>query len=529
MGMDVDIRCVWDAKARLGESPIWVDVENALYWVDIKAPAIHKYVPATDRKTTWPVPEKIGSLVYDEINGFRAAIKTGFVNIEFGHGGEIPTITKIIDPEVDLPNNRFNDGKLDADGRFWAGTMDDLEKESTGSWWRLGLDGQIRKMDTGYMVTNGPAFDDPRRLIYLTDSAKQTIYVAKYLSIGEIANKRVFKTFGEGEGYPDGMTTDADGNLWVAFWDGGCIRKINPQGEVIRTIQLPVPRPTSITISDDPDVLYVTSASTGLSEDQLAKAPLSGGIFKVTLPPSNGRRRNGKNKTRPVETTMGRAKPTSVIGREEDIRPSRLGEFFRNPIWAFVFATALSGLVLAPIIWPALKPQTKYFWIGAGVLAGLGLVGFIKLVMDNLSARLIDRETELRAELKQELLDELSKSTKAADVARRRTNSSIQSLRNEVKDIESHEALSKTEIEALKAQLENQTQATRAMEDRISHRINAAHGRIYTESQKVLRDLQRIKSEDIGKSAAEIAAIKATLDAQKQELKMLDQQFSKRL
>ena len=267
----------------LGEGPLWVGHEQALYWVDIKAPAVHSYKPEGAVKTSWPMPEKIGCLVYRQGTGFLAALQSGFVRIEFGASGTTPLITAIANPEADLPGNRFNDGKLDAMGRFWAGTMDDAERETTGAWWQLDERNQVHEIDSGYKVTNGPAFDAARGRVYLTDSAAQTIYVARPGGDGCIENKQVFLRFGPVEGYPDGMTTDHEGNLWVAFWDGGCIRRITPEGNADREILMPVPRPTSLAFGADKDTLYVTSASIGLSAAALQAAPLSGGVFIVNM------------------------------------------------------------------------------------------------------------------------------------------------------------------------------------------------------------------------------------------------------
>lgn len=267
--------CVWDARAILGEGPVWHEDEGALYWVDIKAPAIHRFIPATGEKASWPMRTMIGCLAPASGGGFLAALRNGFARLSLGPPGQFPTVTPIADPERDRPGNRFNDGKLAPDGSFWAGTMDDSEREASGAWWRLGPDGGVTKLDEGYRVTNGPAFDAVRGRVYLTDSARQTVFAAELMDGGAgFSGKRVFAQFGAGDGYPDGMTVDAEGGLWIAFWDGACLRRLNPAGEIIQTVPMPVRRPTSLAFAGD--TIYVTSASADL------KAKLgSGGLYRL--------------------------------------------------------------------------------------------------------------------------------------------------------------------------------------------------------------------------------------------------------
>jgi sugar lactone lactonase YvrE len=205
-------------------------------------------------------------------------MRDGFARLTIENGEA--RIAPLADPEKDVPGNRFNDGKADPLGGFWAGTMDDSEKSVTGAWWRLAPDGAVTKIDTGYHVTNGPAFDPVRGRVFLTDSAKQTVFVAD-TDGASISNKRVFLQFSEGDGYPDGMEIDNEGCLWIAFWDGWVVRRFSPEGGLLTGVKLPVPRPTSIAFAGDK--LFVTSASVGLDEAAKKNAPLSGGLFCIEL------------------------------------------------------------------------------------------------------------------------------------------------------------------------------------------------------------------------------------------------------
>lgn len=270
--------CIAPVGAVLGEGPLWDPRINRLLWLDIKGGKIFRLDPETRRTETIAAPGMVSALGLAANGGYVCARRNGFARLKIENGEA--KFSTLADPEAALPGNRFNDGKTDPKGGFWAGTMDDAEKAASGAWWRLAPDGSATQLDDGYRVTNGPAFDAARRRVYLTDSARQTIYVAD--SDGEaLGAKRVFLQFGEGDGYPDGMDVDAEGALWVAFWDGGEVRRFSRDGARLESLALPVPRPTSLAIVSDR--IFVTSASIGLSPTQLKAAPLSGGLFAVRL------------------------------------------------------------------------------------------------------------------------------------------------------------------------------------------------------------------------------------------------------
>ena len=267
--------CVADCKAVLGEGPLWVAREQALYWVDVKGRLVFR-MSKEGALTSWDTPFRIGSLAPRAKGGFVAGSERGLAFVDL----EQERFEPFADPEPDRPGNRFNDGKTDRRGRFWAGTMDDAEKQFSGALYRLDPDLGWSRIDDGYKVTNGPAFSPDGRLIYHNDSARQTIYAFDLSDDGDVSNKRVFARFGDGDGFPDGMTVDAEGCLWVAFWDGWCLRRFSPAGECIRTMRMPVQRPTSCAFGGaDLDRLFVTSARIGLDEKSLAMQPYAGGLF----------------------------------------------------------------------------------------------------------------------------------------------------------------------------------------------------------------------------------------------------------
>ena len=275
MAADPQARCVADVRALLGEGPVWVEAEQALYWLDIKGKKIFR-LAETGEVTAWDTPMRVGSIAPRRGGGFIAGTEHGFAEIALDAG----RFDIVHDPEPGLPSNRFNDGKTDRSGRFWAGTMDDEEKAATGSLYRLDADRGCRTIDSGYKVTNGPAFAPDGSRMYHSDSALQRIYAFDLDEDGEAGERRLFASFSERDGYPDGMTVDSEGCLWVAFWDGWCIRRLSPEAEVIETIKVPVQRPTSCAFGGPGlDRLYVTSARIGLDADALAMQPCAGGLF----------------------------------------------------------------------------------------------------------------------------------------------------------------------------------------------------------------------------------------------------------
>jgi sugar lactone lactonase YvrE len=271
------IRCIADVRANVGEGPVWVESEQALYWVDNKGNRVFR-LRESGEVESFETPFQICCLAPKSSGGFIAGTDRGFAAVDPAHA----RFDIIANPEAALPGNRFNDGKTDAQGRFWSGTMDNAEKATTGSLYKLDPDLRWTKMDSGYHVTNGPAFDPQRGRMYHTDSAPRTIYAFDVSGSGDLGGKRVFLQFGEADGHPDGMTVDSRGDLWVCFWDGWCLRRISPEGEVLDRIAMPVQRPTSCAFGGpDLDRLYVTSARKGLDAESLAMQPCAGGLFLV--------------------------------------------------------------------------------------------------------------------------------------------------------------------------------------------------------------------------------------------------------
>lgn len=273
-----EVKCVWAAGAALGEGPLWSESRNAVYWVDIKGQRLHRYDLATGARHGWPMPEKIGWVVEREAGGLVAGFKSGFVFVD----SETLAMSPIGNPEPERPGNRLNDAKVDPWGRLWAGTMDDGETEPSGALYRLDPDLTWTRCDEGYVVSNGPTFSPDGRTLYHTSSATREIFAFDLAADGTISNKRLFVRFQEEDGYPDGMTTDARGGVWVAHWLGWRVSRFNPDGTLDRHVSLPVARVTNLTFAGSRlDRLFVTTASVGMTEEERSRQPLAGGLFEL--------------------------------------------------------------------------------------------------------------------------------------------------------------------------------------------------------------------------------------------------------
>jgi sugar lactone lactonase YvrE len=274
-----DVASVVPTTAFLGEGPSWLPNERKLALVDILAPAIIIADPRDGSFQSHPMPELVGAVVPRRRGGFVAAMQTGLKAVDLDTGA----VTTIAAPEATKPGNRFNDGKCDRRGRFWAGTLAIDTTPGHGSLYRLDPDGRCTCVESGFHVSNGLGWSPDDRTFYFTDSGAKRIYAYDFdIETGVLANRRVFVEVPEGSGAPDGMAVDAEGFVWSAHWDGWCITRYDPQGRVDRVINLPVPRPTSCAFGGpDFTTLYVTSARIRLSVQQLAEAPLSGSVFAI--------------------------------------------------------------------------------------------------------------------------------------------------------------------------------------------------------------------------------------------------------
>jgi sugar lactone lactonase YvrE len=248
-----------------------------LLWVDILGQRCWRSDPSAGRHEAVEVGQMVGTIVPRRAGGVMLAVHRGLARFDF----ETRQLTVVADPEND-PRLRFNDGKCDPAGRFWAGTMPLEPTAPLGSLFCLHPDGRCERKLTGVRVSNGLAWSWDRRTMYFIDTPTQQVVAYDYdEASGTIARPRPVVTIDAAEGHPDGMTIDADGHLWIALWDGGAVVCHDPRtGRRLARVAVPAQRTTSCAFGGPRlDQLFITTARAGLTASQLAQQPLAGGLF----------------------------------------------------------------------------------------------------------------------------------------------------------------------------------------------------------------------------------------------------------
>ncbi|MBR0721281.1 SMP-30/gluconolactonase/LRE family protein [Bradyrhizobium manausense] len=270
---------VGTTKDELGESPVWDERRQRLFWIDALAGLIRARDPVTGAAEQFGVPAPIGSLALRDDGGAVLALRHGFARYDF----DTHVLTE--DPSIGLehPKVRLNDGKADPQGRFVAGTMhgDRTPDEAPqGGLYRLDATGAVELLETDLAVSNGPCFSPDGQTFYLADSARRIIWAYDYSQNGPLANKRVFVDTEALQSGCDGATVDSQGYLWSVLVRIGKVARFAPDGTIARIIDMPIRHPTSVTFGGaDLDILYVTSISRShaLRDDH----PDAGGLFAV--------------------------------------------------------------------------------------------------------------------------------------------------------------------------------------------------------------------------------------------------------
>ena len=276
--MSLKAEILIDAHALVGEGPIWDADANVLWWVDIMSSELYAYDPQTGENREWNVGQHVGTVVQRASGGLMLAVQDGFAAFDPASGA----LEMVAEPEAHLPGNRFNDGKCDPAGRFWAGSMAYEDQSDQGSVYRLDTDHSVDKIIEDIGISNGIIWSLDARTMYYTDSLDFAIRAYDYdVATGGIDNERVIIDIPKAMGFADGFTIDEEGMLWVAHYGAGRVRRWNPDSAtVLAEIDLPAAGVTACAFGGPGlDQLFITSASLRLSDAEKAQQPHAGGLF----------------------------------------------------------------------------------------------------------------------------------------------------------------------------------------------------------------------------------------------------------
>lgn len=275
--MSTQPKSVWNLEAELGEGPVWVERDQALWFVDIKKQQVHRFVPADGSRKSWDSPEQVGFILPAEDGGFVAGLQSGLYRFDEQSGA----FDLIVEVEADKPHNRLNDGVTDPEGRVWFGTMDNGEKDKSGAFYCFAR-GMLRRTSIdGIAITNGPTVSPDGRILYFVDTLRGTIEAADILGDGELGERRPFAKIDPKDGHPDGPTIDAEGCVWISLYAGWEARRYSPAGELIERARFPAANITKLAFGgDDLRTAFATTARQLLSADAIAKQPEIGDLFE---------------------------------------------------------------------------------------------------------------------------------------------------------------------------------------------------------------------------------------------------------
>ncbi len=289
-----DAQLALDARALLGECPLWSVDEQVLYWVDISARRIHRFDPATGADRAWETPCEPGCIGLVEGGGLIAALRDGFYRLDTA-AGDLRKIADAPPPPYDPATMRFNDGRCDAAGRFWAGAM--YEPRTTEAAGVFVLErGRVRDgwgpaQDMGVKVSNGMAFTADGRHVHQSDTPNHVIYRLPFdMATGKVGAREIFarcadnRTDPDYGGRPDGAAFDSEGNYWSAQYEGGRVLRFSRSGAVTGVVHVPVRRTTMVAFGGPMlKTLFITTAREGASAAELAAQPFAGGIFTMAV------------------------------------------------------------------------------------------------------------------------------------------------------------------------------------------------------------------------------------------------------
>ena len=280
--MKESVKLILDAKARVGEGAFWHSKEKILYWLDIEGKLLHRFDPATGIDTAIEIGRRVGCMVPTKNDSLLLAGEKGIEEF-FPTTGERRFLC---DPEQEIPTNRLNDGKCSPEGRFWFGSLSMIKEPNVAAFYVMDHDQKVTKKLDRLTNSNGIGWSPDGKTLYHIDTPTRRVSAFNYDSdVGDIRNRRTVVRLPEDPsvGRPDGMTVDAEGNLWIAHWLGSRISCWTPEGTWVREIKIPAARVTSVTFGgDNLDTLYITTASEGMTSQEHETQPHAGGLFSCS-------------------------------------------------------------------------------------------------------------------------------------------------------------------------------------------------------------------------------------------------------
>lgn len=280
LGRMGDAELVWDVRCAVGESPVWDEKRRRLLFCDIPAGRIHAFCPDEGRRTSWDLPDVVGSFGLCRSGRLVVALRDRVVLFDT----ETHAIAPLAGPVDEPPTNRFNDGKVGPDGCFWVGSMDErAHKQPLGALYRVTPDGAIERKAGGCLVSNGLAWSADGRTMFHSDSRAARIDAWDFdPATGRVGDRRRIASPTAAEGRPDGGACDAEGCYWSAGVSAGRLNRFSPTGALLNAIRLPLPAPTMPCFAGR--WLYVTTLREGQDADALARFPALGGLLRLPAP-----------------------------------------------------------------------------------------------------------------------------------------------------------------------------------------------------------------------------------------------------
>jgi sugar lactone lactonase YvrE len=275
--MSSEPQLAWDVQADLGEGPVWVERDAALWFTDIKRQKVYRFDPETGEKSAWDAPEQVGFVLPAASGGFIAGLQSGLHRFDPASGA----FSLIVEVDADLPDNRLNDGVVDPNGRIWFGTMDNKERAKNGAFYCFDRGEHTRTHLTGISITNGPAVSPDGDKLYWVDTLGGTISVCAIGADGELGPSREIIRIAPAEGHPDGPTVDGEGCIWICLYSGWEARRYSPDGALLDRVRFPVANITKLAFGGaDLRSAFATTARHLLKPEALEKQPQAGGLFR---------------------------------------------------------------------------------------------------------------------------------------------------------------------------------------------------------------------------------------------------------